>query len=144
MKSYKPDRRSMNTLRAASAAAAIILITAFGLLIPIYSLMITLIAGAAAAAVIVIFVYLPMYFSSLSYTADEDEISKTSGAVFRKKQSVKLSSVQHYTLISTPLSERTGLNFIILYVYGGRIFMPYLSKADANEIIALSEISCRR
>lgn len=137
MKSYTPDMRSMNFLRAVTALLALGLIIAVRLLVPVYSLMLTLSIILAAAAVIAMFIYIPMYFFALSYTADKSEIRKKSGVLFKKNQSVKFSSVQYSTLVTTPFSEYTGLNFIVFYVYGGRIILMYLKKSDVNEILAL-------
>ena len=65
------------------------------------------------------FVYLPLYFSSLSFDTTENEITKHSGVYFRSHQSVLYSTVQYTTVVTTPLSQYTGLNFVIFFVYGG-------------------------
>lgn len=137
MKSYSPDKKSMNFLRAASALTALLMIAAVRIFIEFYALMLTLCIILSVTALIVIFVYLPMYFSSLSYIADENEITKTSGVLFRKVQTVKLSSVQYCTEVFTPFSKCTGLNFIIFYAHGGKLAVIFLEKNDISELLAL-------
>lgn len=139
MKAYFPDKKSMKFLRAASAAASLLLIAAVRAFVTVYEPMLALCIIISVIAVILIFVYLPMYFSSLSYTADDKEITKTGGVIFRKSQTIKLASIQYTIMIVTPFSERTGLNFILFYVYGGSLLLTYLKKCDMAELLALSE-----
>ena len=84
------------------------------------------------------FVYLPLYFSSIKYTATETEIMKSSGVFIKTHQSVRYSSVQYTSVISSPFSQYTGLNFIVFFVYGGQLRLLFLKQSDAQEILRFS------
>ena len=144
MKSYTPDKGSLNVLRAGIIIAALVLIAAVKIFIKIYALMLVLSIIIAAAAIIVTALYLPAYFANLSYCANDKEIKKCSGVFFRTAQSIKYSSIQYSTFITTPFSKYTGLNFIVFYVYGGRFLMLFLKSSDAAEILKSSgRVYCR-
>ena len=138
MKIYYPDRRSLTVLRVAVTAVALILIAAAKIFIKIYVLMLVLSIFFAAAAVAVIAVYLPLYFSNLSYHADENGIKKCTGVFLKKSQAIKYSSVQYSTTVQTPFSRMTGLNFLVFYVYGGTFTMLFLRYNDMQEILEIS------
>jgi uncharacterized membrane protein YdbT with pleckstrin-like domain len=135
MKHYEPDKKSLATLKILILSVAVLLIVLSRLLIQIYVLMLVVSIIFALTAIIFAFLYLPMYFSHLSYCANENEIKKTSGVFFRTHQSIKFSSIQYSTYVTMPFSRFTGFNFIIFYVYGGRLFMLFLKKKDAEEIL---------
>lgn len=144
MKSYAPDKRSLIILRIAITVSALALIAAAKIFIKIYALMMTLSIIFAAAALVLMLVYLPMYFSGLSYSATDTEISKCSGVFFKTVQSIKYSSIQYSTFVTTPFSRHTGLNFIIFYVYGGKFLLLFLKSSDAGEILKNSgSVYCR-
>lgn len=138
MKSYSPDKRSMTVLRIASVLTALVLIAAAKMFVKKYVIMLALSIVFAIAALIVVFIYLPLYFSNLCYHATDSEIKKRSGVFFRKNQSIKYSSIQYSTVVRTPFSEYTGLNFIVFYVYGGRFLMLFIKSDDAQEILKKS------
>lgn len=133
MKLYKPDKAAAAALRIIILAAGVLIIAAVRFLIEYYLLILSvIIAGLTAAAA---FIYIPLYFSRLSYIAGEKEIKKTSGVFFRSSKSIKYSAIQYYTYITTPFSGITGLNFVIFYVYGGRMLLLFLSRNDVTEIL---------
>lgn len=138
MKQYTPDKSSLTVLRAAAALSALLLMILTRIFIKIRILMLILTALFAGAALFLMFAYLPMYFNSLSYSADEIEIKKCSGVFFRTKQSIKYTSIQYCTAVTTPFSAYTGLNFIIFYVYGGRLILLFLKSPDIPEILKMS------
>lgn len=140
MKSYFPDKNSLNILRGAAAVLTAALIAALRFFIKPYVLVMVLSVILASAAMILMFVYLPLYFSSLSYSLYENEIVRISGVLFRKKQTIEITSVQYYTLISTPFSKSTGLNFITFHVYGGRLTLMFLNRNDVSEILSINGI----
>ena len=90
----------------------------------------------------VMFIYLPLYFASLKYTATDKEIIRTSGVIIRFSQSVRYSSIQYTTVINTFLSRYTGLNFVIFFVFGGRFRLMFLSTEDMDDILRLSGSVC--
>lgn len=139
MISYNPDRRSLTILQVAVIAAIIILIIAVRFFIKIYWLRMMLSIVFAVAALIADFIYLPLYFSNLRYCATNSEIKKCSGVLFKTSQTIKYSSIQYSTIITTPFSKYTGLNFAVFYVYGGKFLMLFLKSGDLQDIIKKSE-----
>lgn len=138
MKQYAPDRHCLTTLRLMITLAVVIIHLAAKYFIP-YEWIATLITAAAVAlAFLEMFVHLPLYFASIKYTATETEIIKTSGVFIKLHQSVRYASIQYTTVISSPLSQYTGFNFIIFFVYGGQLRLLFMKQSDAKEIIRLS------
>lgn len=138
MKKYYPDRHCMTTLRVAVVLVlfAVLFLTAF--FIPVKLLVIIISVTAAAIAFFAFFIYIPLFFSSLTYIATDTEIIFSGGVFIKTHQSARYSSVQYTSVISSPFSQYTGLNFVIFYVYGGQITFLFLSQADAQEIIRLT------
>ena len=62
-------------------------------------------------------------------------ITKKSGVFFKVEQTVKFSSIQYLNIITSPFSKITGLNFIILNVYGGKMLLLFLRHSDSREIL---------
>ncbi len=138
MKQYKPDRHCLTTMRLLITAAVVIVLWAVRYFIPIEKIVMLCIIVVIAIACFEMFVHLPMYFNSISYSATETEVTKSSGVFIKVHQSVRYSSIQYTTRISSPLSQHTGFNFIIFFVYGGQLRLLFLKRADADEIIRLS------
>ncbi len=138
MKQYKPDRHCLTTMRLLITAAVVIVLWAVRYFIPIEKIVMLCIIVVIAIACFEMFVQLPMYFNSISYYATETEVTKSSGVFIKVHQSVRYSSIQYTTRITSPLSQHTGFNFIIFFVYGGQLRLLFLKRADADEIIRLS------
>lgn len=138
MKQYVPDRRCLSTLRLIITAIAVIIIAAARYFLPMDNVVFYITLGTIAVACFEMFVHLPLYFSSISYIATKSEVIKSSGVFIKVHQSVRYSSVQYTTVISSPFSQYTGFNFIIFFVYGGQLRLLFLKQADAKEIIRLS------
>ncbi|MBQ6033955.1 PH domain-containing protein [Ruminococcus sp.] len=138
MKQYKPDRHCLTTMRLLITAAVVIVLWAVRYFIPIEKIVMLCIIVVIAIACFEMFVHLPMYFNSISYSATETEVTKSSGVFIKVHQSVRYSSIQYTTRITSPLSQHTGFNFIIFFVYGGQLRLLFLKRADADEIISLS------
>ena len=138
MRHFYPDKRSVSILQIITAVIGLIIYMVIKYFIgdekKLYfsgTLIIFICTGIIA-------VYLPLYFSSLRYTATGSEIIRTSGVFFKIHQSVRYTSIQYAAVIKTFLSEYTGFNFIIFFVLGGRITLLFLSRTDADEILKLS------
>lgn len=138
MKQYYPDRHCLTTMRLIITAAVVIILWAVRYFIPIEKIVMMCIIVVIAIACFEMFVHLPMYFNSISYYATETEVTKSSGVFIKVHQSVRYSSIQYTTRITSPLSQHTGFNFIIFFVYGGQLRLLFLKRADADEIIRLS------
>ena len=51
--------------------------------------------------------------------------------------------MQYITSAKSLLSQYTGLNFIVFFVYGGQLRLLFLSRDDADEIMALDPLNNR-
>ena len=138
MKHYYPYKGCLTTLRIIIIFSVIILLGLVRYFIPAKFLVLSITIAVAVIAFFVMFVYLPLYFSSIKYTATETEIMKSSGVFIKTHQSVRYSSVQYTSVISSPFSQYTGLNFIVFFVYGGQLRLLFLKQSDAQEILRFS------
>ena len=138
MKQYYPDRHCLSTLRILITAAAVLLLAAVRYFVPVDLVVFLSTIVVVFIACFEMFIHLPMYFASISYTATDTEVMKSSGVFFKVHQSIRYSSIQYTTVISSPLSQYTGFNFIIFFVYGGQLRLLFLKQADAKEIIEMS------
>lgn len=135
MKIFKPEKNALIVLRGIIMLVSAVLIFLVKIYVPFDLMEIIIIIFIAATGIFMMFVYLPVYFSTLSYNMGAERITKHSGVFLKSHQSVKYSNVQYSTVVTTPFSERTGLNFIILFVYGGSLRLMFLSKDDAMEVL---------
>ena len=126
--SFKPEKNALNTLRVLIIVISVIFIGVVKIYVPVDIVVIIF-------AVAVMFVYLPLYFASLSYEMTDEKIIRHSGVFMKVHQSVRYSTVQYSTVVSTPFSDKTGLNFVILFVYGGSLRLLFLKKEDAMKIL---------
>lgn len=135
MNKFKPEKNALTMMRVLISAVSVILIGAVRIYVPV-DIIVAVFAGAVIFAdIFLIFFYLPMYFSSLSYEMTDEKIIRHSGVFVKAHQSVKYSTVQYSTVVSTPFSDKTGMNFVILFVYGGSLRLLFLSKDDAMAIL---------
>jgi len=125
-------------MRLLITAAVVIILFAIRYFIPVDKIVMLSIIVVIAIACFEMFVHLPMFFNSISYSATSTEVTKSSGVFIKVHQSVRYSSIQYTTVISSPFSQYTGFNFIIFFVYGGQLRLLFLKQADAQEIIRLS------
>lgn len=141
MRQFYPDRNCLLLLRGLIFAATALLFAV--ILYFSSSIQFTAISGCILAAIdfLLNFVYLPLYFSSLKYTATNSELIMRSGVFFHRCQSVRYSSIQYASIIKTPFSLYTGLNFAVFYVFGGSMRLMFLKNDDMNEILRISGVS---
>lgn len=139
MKTYRPDRNGLITLRIAIFAASLILFAVVRYYIPVDIIVFITTIAIVTADIFFVFIYLPLYFRSLSYSSDGNEITRHSGVIIKKHQTVQYSAVQYITIITTPLAQYTGLNFIVFFVYGGQMQLAFLDQKDAKEILSHAE-----
>lgn len=141
MRRFYPDKKCINVLRTVLAAVGLVIFAAIKYYVR--SRKAELVAGLVILfCIAVIFVYIPLYFATLKYTATDTEIIRTSGVFIKFHQSVHYSSIQYATVIKTFLSRYTGLNFMIFFVFGGRFRLMFLSRDDIDEILRLSGSVC--
>ncbi len=137
MKKYKPDRKGLVTLRILILAVTAGLILAVNYFVPVRKVSLIADISLAAISLGLMFIYLPMYFSSVSYLVTSNEIIRSSGVLVKFHQSIKLPLVQHSMVITTPFSKFTGMNFLLFFALGGQINLMFLSYEDMMEILRL-------
>ena len=131
--SFKPEKNALNTLRVLIIVISVIFIGVVKIYVPVDIVVIIFAVAVILTDIFVMFVYLPLYFASLSYEMTDEKIIRHSGVFMKVHQSVRYSTVQYSTVVSTPFSDKTGLNFVILFVYGGSLRL--LKKEDAMKIL---------
>lgn len=138
MKEIRPDKHALLSVRIIVLAFALLVTGAAKIYIPVD--IIVIIIGIAVLTALIFFdcIYLPLYFANLHYETDGKIITKYSGVVFRTNKSIRFSTVQYTAVVTTPLSKLTGLNFAVLFVYGGQLRLIFLNHSDCTEIIRLA------
>ena len=134
MKHYYADKTCLNILKILILSVTFILLAVtvyFLSFIPIVMILLCIIFLAAGFFTAII--YLPIYFKNLNYYVSNDRIIKESGFYFKKKQIIRIDKIQFTTSVSTPFSKLTGLNFIVLYAYGGMMTVMFLSDHEFAE-----------
>lgn len=138
MRHFYPDKKSVRLLQIIISAIGFILFLTAKHYIHSKSTLLILGTIIVSLCIFIMFIYLPLYFSSLKYIVTDTEIIRTGGVFIKVHQSVLFSSIQYVTVIKTFLSGYTGLNFIIFFVFGGRFRLMFLSRNDTDEILRLS------
>lgn len=136
MKKYYADKNSMNLMRFLLLIVAVLLIGAayyflFERFTVIAKIVIVAVASIYAAAALII---LPIWYRSVYCCISGETASICTGIFIKNCQLVKIASVQHIILVTTPFSRYTGMNFITLNFLGGFAVIPFLSYSDATEI----------
>ena len=83
------------------------------------------------------FYYLERFFSTYYVCITDDIIRRRGGWFFFKESTMPLEAVRYArSVTSTALSQMgiRGLNIIIIYAYGGMMYIPFLSDIETNEI----------
>lgn len=135
MKNYLPDKNCLFTLRIFIIVVSLVLITAVNYFFTARVLVILIDTIIGAGAFFIMFAYLPLFLKSIHYMITDTEIIRSSGVMIKLHQSVKYSSIQYVNVITTPFSQYTGLNFIMCFVYGGKLSLLFLNHNDAKEIL---------
>lgn len=143
MKEYFPDKRSLWAIKLLTIPVVAAIWAASGMFIPIEMIVKTVRIATVVIGVLLSFIYCPLLFMSLKYTVTDTEIIRSGGVFIKKYQTVRYSSVQYITYAKSFLSQYTGLNFIVLFVYGGQLRLLFLSRDDAEEIMALAPLKNR-
>ncbi len=140
MKEYYPDKHCLFTLILLILLAVSLIYLAAGIFIPEkFELAVTIIRTTAIVIGSVIgFIYFPLFFRTVKYTLTETEIIRTSGVFIKIFQSVQYSSIQYTTIISSPFSKISGLNFVVFFMFGGQLRLLFLARDDAEEIMKLA------
>ncbi len=138
MKKFKPDKNALLTMRIIILTISLLLSLGVRIYIALTVIVLIIAAAFGTVDIFLIFVYLPLYFSSVCYDMTEDMITRHGGAFVKSHKSVKISKIQYTTVVTTPFSQYTSLNFVILFVYGGQLRMLFLDLDDAMEILKIT------
>lgn len=140
MKEYSADLSAMKLLQIIVCILAALLIFACAKFLFRWTVVMwILIILFSAVAVIISFFCMPLYFSHLRYIVTANQVTVCTGMFSRQEQSIRLQSVQFAQVITGPFDGIFGLNFMILYVYGGSLMIFFLKKSDRLELIELLE-----
>ena len=135
LKKYKPDKNGLITIRILSVIISLVLAGVSKKYIPSEFIYFIAVVSVVTVSIFVMFVYFPLYFSSLSYETTDSEVIKHSGVIIKSHQAIKFDSIQYTTVVNSLLSQYTGFNFIIFFVYGGQLRLDFLSRNDTLEIL---------
>ncbi len=138
MKKFFPDKNASRSLKLIVIIGAILILAAVRLYIPVDKVVIIVGAVLLATVIFCDFIYIPLYFRSLRYESDGKSITRYSGVIMKFSKSVEFSAVQYTAAVSMPFSKHTGFNIAVLFVYGGQLRLPFLSKSDCDEILHLA------
>ncbi len=139
LKEYSADLSAMKLLQILICLLSAILIAVCGRFLyhwPVIMWILILIFGITAA-VLSLFC-LPVYFSNLKCIVTASQITVHTGMLFLREQSVRLQNIQFIQLI-TGFGGRFGMNFVILYVYGGSLMIFFMKKKDRQELTEFLE-----
>lgn len=153
-KTYHSDPKGRKFLSAAAFALTIVIIAALNILrqyvgekFPEYMptvksgmnlperVIVALMIVFAAIYVIFIVILLPMWYKTIRYVITDKQITASSGLFSHTSRIMKISAVQHASLISLPLAKITCFNFISVNALGGQLMMMFLSEKDCREIL---------
>ncbi len=140
MKEYSADLSAMKLLQIIVCLLAFLLsIASVKFLSRWIFVMWGLVILFSVTAAVLSFFCIPLYFSNLKCIVTANQVTIRTGMFFRREQSIRLQSVQFVQLITGPWDGILGLNFIILYVYGGSLMIFFLKKNDRRELTEFFE-----
>ena len=140
MKEYSADLSAMKLLQIIVCLLAFLLsIASVKFLSRWIFVMWGLVILFSVTAAVLSFFCIPLYFSNLKCIVTANQVTIRTGMFFRREQSIRLQSVQFVQLITGPWDGILGLNFIILYFYGGRLMIFFLKKNDRRELTEFFE-----
>ncbi|MDE5768752.1 MAG: PH domain-containing protein [Oscillospiraceae bacterium] len=138
---YYADRSAMKLLQIVILILSSIL-TALCLLcylrFELLVFLILMILFLSTGALLTLF-FLPLYFKNLYYHITPEQIAIHKGIFFRREQSIRLQSVQFVQIITGYHDGISGLNFMILYVYGGSLLLSFMNRDDRRELTEFLE-----
>ncbi len=143
MKRYVPARKALNSIRLIMIILAIAVTVISYIFLRNYIIIMWIIILVCWELVVLYGVFfLPIYFRNTAYNISDSDLRKKTGMVFFSKQYMKMRSIQYISTIITPFSRFTGLNFIIVNAWGGRMIFCFLNRDEALEIAShLEEVA---
>ena len=136
MKHYYPDKGCLTTLRIIIIFSVIILLGLVRSFIPAKFLRSFHYDSCCRNCFLCYVRVSATGFFSIKYTATETEIMKSSGVFIKSASVCKIFLGTSITSgISSPFWQRTGLNLVVFFVYGGQLRLLFLKQSDAQEIL---------
>ena len=135
MKFFLPDKSAQYALTLAALLISEILAVLSWNFIPYHNLMVFSCLLFIFLGIFFSAVYLPFWFAHLQYNFTESYITMRCGAFMITEQTVKFSSVQYTGILKCPFFSSTGLNLIVLNVFGGRMILFFLKEKDLQELL---------
>ena len=140
VKEYRADRGALHLLQILICLAGAGLCAAATYFLRRWEWIMWSVVGVfAGAALIMSLICLPLFFARLRCYASEEKLTVLAGILFLREQSIRLDRVQFIQTVTGPFDGILGLNFIILYVYGGQLTIPFIKKSDRYELVGLLE-----
>ena len=140
MKEYRADHGALHLLQILICLAGTGLSAAATQLLSRWSWILWTVVGVfSGTAFVLSLICLPLFFARLRCYASEEKLTVIAGILFLREQSIRLDRVQFIQTVTGPFDGILGLNFIILYVYGGQLTIPFLSKNDRYELVGILE-----
>ncbi len=137
MKTYHADTAALQLLQLAVLLTGGLLALTAGLTLYRWPVIMWSIAGICGGlAFLISLIVLPLWFRHFTCIVTSAQITRRSGIFFKREQSVRLQTIQFVQIITGPFNGRSGMNFILLHVYGGRMLLPCLRQEDR---LALTE-----
>lgn len=135
MKRYVPAKKALHSLRFIMTALAIAITAISYIFLNSHNIIMWIIISVCWGMVILYGIFfLPIYFRNTAYNISDSDLRKKTGMVFFSKQFMKMRSIQYISTIITPFSRFTGLNFIIVNAWGGKMVFCFLNRDEALDI----------
>lgn len=135
MKVIKADRTILPLIQLITAIISAMLTMASYKFISIRIVMLIFCGIFLLTGAFLVLFYLPLWFRRLQYSITNETVTKRCGVFFTTERTVRFSSVQFADIVSFPFSKFTGLNFIILSAYGGKIALLFLKEQDKKTLL---------
>ena len=138
MKRFRPDLRALGFLRIVTALSALVACILSVVTLTDYRLLMYIAVGIAAGVAFALdFIVFPLYFSRVSYNISNSFVIKQTGIFIRSEQIMKLRSFQYSSVISTPFSKFTSLNFIVIHALGAKITLHFIARDEIEQLLRL-------
>ena len=143
MKRYVPAKKALNSIRIIILILAVIVTALSYIFFNSHNIIMWIIICVCwGTAILYGIFFLPIYFKNTVYNIYDSDIRKKTGMIFFSKQNMKIRSIQYISTIITPFSRLTGLNFIIVNAWGGRMILCFLTRDEEMELSSyLDEIA---
>lgn len=91
-------------------------------------------ATLALLFILLYFLYYPIKYRKLSYTAGTDYFIIRSGVFFNRVKALPYTSIQYTSLAYTPVSGWFGLRTLMIFLAGTSLMLPGLALSDAQAL----------